>query len=135
MLHPSVRSMKYNGPSFPYILGLSDITELFSTNFSLLWQVPALYAISAPSARITQAASCSLVKNLLRTFFKFTPSFVVQLLLFGHGCCTALCCLSITRMHPTYLPVVVRALICLIGHATLLKSLSVILGGNPPVQV
>jgi hypothetical protein len=30
-------------------------------------------------------APSSLVENLLRSLFKFTSSFVVQLLLFGHG--------------------------------------------------
>jgi len=69
----------------------------------------------------------SLIKNLLRTFFKFTSSFVVQLLLFGHRGCAVLrlspgwrvsrWCISHLRLLP------VRGVVGLLRHATLVKSL------------
>ena len=77
----------------------------------------------------------SLIKNLLRTFFKFTSSFVVQLLLFGHRGCAVLRlspgwhvsrrCITHLRLLP------IRGVVGLLRHATLVKSLSVVilLGG------
>jgi len=72
----------------------------------------------------------SLIKNLLRTFFKFTSSFVVQLLLFGHRGCAVLRlspgwhvsrrCITHLRLLP------IRGVVGLLRHATLVKSLCVL---------
>ena len=106
------------------------ITELF--NQFLASVAESLYAISAPSARTTPHF-CSLIKNLLRTFFKFTSSFVVQLLLFGHGGCAVLrlpSCWHLRRRCIAHL-LPVRGVVGLLRRATLVKSLSVVilLGG------
>jgi len=73
----------------------------------------------------------SLVKNLLCTFFKFTSSFVVQLLLFGYGGCTVLRlspCWHVRRRCAAHLLLLlpIRGVLRLLSHATLVKSLHVV---------
>ena len=91
----------------------------------------AVLAISAPSARMMHAYG-SLIKNLLRTFFKFTSSFVVQLLLFGHRGCAVLrlsSCWRLSRWGIAYLRLLlpICGIVGLLCHATLVKSLLVVI--------